>query len=457
MRRRTTPRREPRRLSDSLGGRRRAPRHAGQMHRGAGRRRRGHHRSRGARPARGQPGRRDRRRQRRRRQAAGARRARRPEDRRGAEDGGCRLLRLRGRGSDPDAQRRAARWRWRSIRSTAPPTSTPTFRSARSSRCSRRARPARPPASSVPATSSLPAAMSSMARMWRWCSRWARASPISCSIPSTRRFKLVADGVKITPSTREYAINASNYRHWIPPIRTFIDDCVEGAQGPHGKDFNMRWVASLVAETHRIFVRGGVFLYPADERRGYEQGRLRLLYEANPIAFLVEQAGGGATDGFNSHPRQAGDHPAPAHAADLRLGREGQPHRLLLHQRPLREHAFTPVRPTRPVSRLRIGITNVDPASHHFRRRLLGRGHLHRQAHVRRHLPPRGLRRRLHRGRRLPPLQPRRHEGRNGQSQGGGRRHLQPFLRRGQPARRTRRLAEDLWRNRQVQVAHLCP
>jgi fructose-1,6-bisphosphatase I len=115
--------------------------------------------------------------------------------------------------------------------------------------------------------------------------------------PATKTFRLIADRLKIAQSTREYAINASNYRHWIPPIRVFIDDCVAGAGGPHGKDFNMRWVASLVAETHRIFVRGGVFLYPADERKGYENGRLRLLYEANPIAFLVEQAGGGATDG----------------------------------------------------------------------------------------------------------------------------------------------------------------
>jgi fructose-1,6-bisphosphatase I len=116
--------------------------------------------------------------------------------------------------------------------------------------------------------------------------------------PADRTFKLVADQVKIAPTTREYAINASNYRHWIEPIRTFIDDCVAGAQGPSGKDFNMRWVASLVAETHRIFVRGGVFLYPADERKGYEQGRLRLLYEANPIALLAEQAGGAAIDGI---------------------------------------------------------------------------------------------------------------------------------------------------------------
>ena len=115
--------------------------------------------------------------------------------------------------------------------------------------------------------------------------------------PATRTFRLISHGLKIAPSTREYAINASNYRHWLEPVRTFIDDCVEGAGGPHGKDFNMRWVASLVAETHRIFMRGGVFLYPADQRAGYEQGRLRLLYEANPIAFLVEQAGGAATDG----------------------------------------------------------------------------------------------------------------------------------------------------------------
>jgi fructose-1,6-bisphosphatase I len=117
--------------------------------------------------------------------------------------------------------------------------------------------------------------------------------------PETGDFRLIAEHLKIGRETREYAINASNYRHWTQPIRTFMDDCIAGANGPHGKDFNMRWVASLVAETHRIFIRGGVFLYPADDRTGYSQGRLRLLYEANPIAMLVEQAGGGATDGHN--------------------------------------------------------------------------------------------------------------------------------------------------------------
>ena len=103
--------------------------------------------------------------------------------------------------------------------------------------------------------------------------------------------------IAIPATTREYAINASNYRYWREPVRAFVDDLIAGAEGPRGKDFNMRWLASLVGETHRIMLRGGVFLYPADKRPGYARGRLRLLYEAAPIAFLVEQAGGGATDG----------------------------------------------------------------------------------------------------------------------------------------------------------------
>ena len=95
----------------------------------------------------------------------------------------------------------------------------------------------------------------------------------------------------------EFAINASNYRHWSKPIRAYIDDCLAGDTGPRAKNFNMRWIASLVAETHRIMCRGGIFLYPGDARPGYEHGRLRLVYECAPIAFLVEQAGGKATDG----------------------------------------------------------------------------------------------------------------------------------------------------------------
>ena len=80
-------------------------------------------------------------------------------------------------------------------------------------------------------------------------------------------------------------------------MRLYVDDCLEGTDGPRGKDFNMRWIASLVADAYRILMRGGVFLYPGDARKGYRQGRLRLVYEANPMALLVEQAGGAATDG----------------------------------------------------------------------------------------------------------------------------------------------------------------
>jgi fructose-1,6-bisphosphatase I len=112
-----------------------------------------------------------------------------------------------------------------------------------------------------------------------------------------RRFRLTLSDVSIIEGTKEYAINASNYRHWELPVRTYIDDCLSGASGLRGQDFNMRWIGSLVAEAYRILARGGIFLYPADERPGYRQGRLRLLYEAHPIAFVVEQAGGLATNG----------------------------------------------------------------------------------------------------------------------------------------------------------------
>lgn len=104
------------------------------------------------------------------------------------------------------------------------------------------------------------------------------------------------EGRQIPPRANEFAINASNYRHWHEPVRLYVDDCLKGVEGPRERDFNMRWIASLVADTYRILMRGGVFLYPADQRKGYSQGRLRLVYEANPIAMLVEQAGGAATD-----------------------------------------------------------------------------------------------------------------------------------------------------------------
>lgn len=115
--------------------------------------------------------------------------------------------------------------------------------------------------------------------------------------PAAGRFVLVETQVAIPVESSEFAVNASNYRHWAQPVRAYVDDCVAGAEGPRGTNFNMRWIASLVAEAHRIFARGGVFLYPADARKGYEQGRLRLVYECAPIAMLCQQAGGGATDG----------------------------------------------------------------------------------------------------------------------------------------------------------------
>ncbi len=104
--------------------------------------------------------------------------------------------------------------------------------------------------------------------------------------------------VSISTDTKEFAINASNYRHWDECVRLYVDDCLQGSEGPRGKNFNMRWIASLVADTYRILIRGGVFLYPGDARKGYRHGRLRLVYEANPVAFLIENAGGSATDGL---------------------------------------------------------------------------------------------------------------------------------------------------------------
>ena len=108
---------------------------------------------------------------------------------------------------------------------------------------------------------------------------------------------LTEQNVQIPEDTREFAINMSNARHWAAPVRRYIDECLAGTTGPRGKDFNMRWVASMVADVHRILCRGGVFLYPWDARDPDKPGKLRLMYEANPMAFLIEQAGGAATNG----------------------------------------------------------------------------------------------------------------------------------------------------------------
>jgi fructose-1,6-bisphosphatase I len=110
-------------------------------------------------------------------------------------------------------------------------------------------------------------------------------------------FILIRRNVRIPARSAEFAINMSNRRHWNGAVQAFIEQCLLGTTGEHGEDFNMRWIGSLVAETFRILVRGGVFLYPADSRRGYQEGRLRLLYEAHPVALIVEWAGGAASTG----------------------------------------------------------------------------------------------------------------------------------------------------------------
>lgn len=115
--------------------------------------------------------------------------------------------------------------------------------------------------------------------------------------PGLGEFMLTRQFIRIPSVAKEFAINASNRRFWEPAVLRYIDECLAGRSGPRGRDFNMRWVASLVAETHRILSRGGIFLYPRDSKDPAKPGRLRLMYEANPMAFLIEQAGGAASTG----------------------------------------------------------------------------------------------------------------------------------------------------------------
>jgi fructose-1,6-bisphosphatase I/sedoheptulose-1,7-bisphosphatase len=115
--------------------------------------------------------------------------------------------------------------------------------------------------------------------------------------PNLGEFMLTHPNLQIPAETQEFAINASNSRFWEAPVKRYVDECLAGKTGPRGKDFNMRWIASMVAEAHRILMRGGVFLYPRDNKDASKPGRLRLLYEANPIGFIMEQAGGRASTG----------------------------------------------------------------------------------------------------------------------------------------------------------------
>ena len=113
----------------------------------------------------------------------------------------------------------------------------------------------------------------------------------------TGEFLLTKDAVTISPSTKEFAINMSNMRHWADPVRRYVEECLAGTTGVRDKDFNMRWIASMVADVHRVLSRGGVFMYPWDKRDPKKAGKLRLMYEANPMSFLVEQAGGASING----------------------------------------------------------------------------------------------------------------------------------------------------------------
>ncbi|MEY2777798.1 MAG: hypothetical protein RLY30_1896 [Pseudomonadota bacterium] len=110
-------------------------------------------------------------------------------------------------------------------------------------------------------------------------------------------FVLTHPNIQIPENTSEFAINASNERFWEPPVSRYVEECKQGKSGERGRDFNMRWIASMVADVHRILMRGGVFMYPRDTKDPSKPGRLRLMYEANPMSFIIEQAGGAASTG----------------------------------------------------------------------------------------------------------------------------------------------------------------
>ncbi|KAA0972225.1 class 1 fructose-bisphosphatase [Aureimonas fodinaquatilis] len=124
-----------------------------------------------------------------------------------------------------------------------------------------------------------------------------QGTQVFCHNPDTGEFLQTIERMQIPEKAKEFSVNASNRRYWQEPVLRYIEDCEAGTDGPRGRNFNMRWVASAVADAYRIFLRGGIYLYPGDRRDGYADGRIRLVYEANPIAFLAEQAGGAGTNG----------------------------------------------------------------------------------------------------------------------------------------------------------------
>lgn len=116
--------------------------------------------------------------------------------------------------------------------------------------------------------------------------------------PELGSFVLTHDNVKVPEQTSEFAINMSNQRHWEEPVKQYVSELLAGTEGPLGKNYNMRWIASMVADVHRILTRGGIFMYPRDNREPSKPGKLRLMYEANPMSMIIEQAGGAATNGY---------------------------------------------------------------------------------------------------------------------------------------------------------------
>jgi fructose-1,6-bisphosphatase I len=137
--------------------------------------------------------------------------------------------------------------------------------------------------------------------------------------------------IRIPDETAEYAINSSNSRHWFPPVKHYIGELEAGKEGPRGKNFNMRWIASMVADVHRILNRGGIFMYPADAREPDKPGKLRLMYEANPMSMIIEQAGGAATDG---HSRILDIQPGKLHQrVPVFLGSKSEVERVTIYHR----------------------------------------------------------------------------------------------------------------------------
>ena len=144
-------------------------------------------------------------------------------------------------------------------------------------------------------------------------------------------FVLTQEKVQIPEDTQEFAINMSNMRHWAAPVKRYVDECLQGQEGVRGKNFNMRWIASMVADVHRILMRGGIFMYPWDQREPNKPGKLRLMYEANPMSWLIEQAGGAATNG---HERILNIQPAQLHErVSVILGSKNEVERVTTYHR----------------------------------------------------------------------------------------------------------------------------